>query len=269
MRQKYGISHRQHSQQVKGILFDLDGVFYVEQQLIPGGIACLDWLREQGIPYRFVTNNTTLSRTNLVAKLQGLGLPVAEQDIVSANYAGVLFLAQRNLKRCRLVLRPEAQLDYPPNCLEHPDAIVIGDIGNRWDYDLLNALMNQILEGAEIIALHKGRYHEGANGLILDNGAFVAALEHATGKQAIVVGKPTQTFFELASHSFGCKPEELVMVGDDLISDIKGAQQMGMHAVLVQTGKYRKALVDGSSIQPDGCISSIKELPKYLQSRMR
>ena len=71
MRQKYGISHRQHSQQMKGVLFDLDGVFYVEQQLIPGGIACLDWLREQGIPYRFVTNNTTLSRTNLVANLKG------------------------------------------------------------------------------------------------------------------------------------------------------------------------------------------------------
>jgi HAD superfamily hydrolase (TIGR01458 family) len=269
MQQKYGISHRQHSQQMKGVLFDLDGVFYVEQQLISGGIACLDWLREQGIPYRFVTNNTTLSRTNLVAKLQGLGLPVAEHEIISANYAGVLLLAQRNLKRCRLVLRPEAQLDYPPNCLEHPDAIVIGDIGNRWDYDLLNALMNQVLDGAEIIALHKGRYHEGASGLVLDSGAFVAALEHATGKQAIVVGKPTQTFFELASHSFDCKSDELVMVGDDLINDVKGAQQMGMYAIIVQTGKYRKALVDGSSIQPDGCISSIKELPKYLQNRIR
>jgi len=269
MRQKYGISHRQHSQQMKGVLFDLDGVFYIEQKLIPGGIACLDWLREQGIPYRFVTNNTTLSRTNLVAKLQGLGLPVAKQDIVSANYAGVLLLAQRNLKRCRLVLRPEAQLDYPPNCLEHPDAIVIGDIGNRWDYDLLNSLMNQVLEGAEIIALHKGRYHEGPSGLVLDNGAFVAALEHATGKQAIVVGKPTQTFFELASHSFGCKPKDLIMVGDDLINDIKGAQQMGMHAVLVQTGKYRKALVDESNIVPEGCISSIQELPNYLQNQIR
>ena len=100
---------------MKGILFDLDGVFYVEQQLIPGGVKCLDWLREQGIPYRFVTNNTTLSRTNLVAKLQGLGLPVAEQDIVSANYAGVLLLAKRDFKRCRLVLRREAQLDYPHN----------------------------------------------------------------------------------------------------------------------------------------------------------
>ena len=269
MRQKYGISHRQHSQQMKGVLFDLDGVFYVEQQLIPGGIACLDWLREQGIPYRFVTNNTTLSRKNLVAKLKGLGLSVAEHEIISANYAGVLLLAQRNLKRCRLVLRQEAQLDYPPNCLERPDAIVIGDIGNRWDYDLLNDLMNQVLDGAEIIALHKGRYHEGPSGLVLDSGAFVAALEHATGKQAFVVGKPTQTFFELASSSFGCKSDELVMVGDDLMNDIKGAQQMGMYAIIVQTGKYRKSLVDGSCIQPDGCISSIKELPKYLQNRIR
>ena len=254
---------------MKGILFDLDGVFYVEQQLIPGGIECLNWLREQRIPYRFVSNNTTLSRKNLVDKLQGLGLPVAEQDLVSANYAGVLLLAQRNLKRCRLVLRPEAQLDYPPNCLDHPDAIVIGDIGNRWDYDLLNTLMNQVLEGAEIIALHKGRYHEGPSGLVLDSGAFVAALEHATGKQATLVGKPTQTFFNLASHSFGCKPENLIMVGDDLINDIKGAQEMGMHAVLVQTGKYRKALSDESKIKPEGFISSIKELPNYLRNQIR
>ncbi|MBF13453.1 MAG: TIGR01458 family HAD-type hydrolase [Legionellales bacterium] len=253
---------------MKGILFDLDGVFYIEERLIPGGIACLNWLRKQNIPYRFVTNNTTLSRTNLVAKLQSLGLPVAEKDIVSANYAGVLLLAQLNLKRCRLVLRPEAQLDYPQNHLEYPDAIVIGDIGNRWDYDLLNTLMNQVLDGAEIIALHKGRYHEGSSGLVLDSGAFVAALEHATGKQAIVVGKPSQTFFELASHSFGCKPEDLIMVGDDLINDIKGAQQMGMHSVLVQTGKYRKTLIDSSNIVPEGSISSIKELPNYLQNRM-
>ena len=253
---------------MKGILFDLDGVFYIDKQLIPGGIACLNWLRKQNIPYRFVSNNTTLSRKKLVAKLQSLGLPVAEKDIVSANYAGVLLLAQLNLKRCRLVLRLEAQLDYPPNHLESPDAIVIGDIGNRWDYDLLNTLMNQVLDGAEIIALHKGRYHEGPSGLILDSGAFVAALEHATGKQAIVVGKPSQTFFELASDSFGCKPEDLIMVGDDLINDIKGAQQMGIHSVLVQTGKYRKTLIDSSNIVPDGSISSIKDLPNYLQNRM-
>lgn len=253
---------------MKGVLFDLDGVFYVEQQLIAGGIDCLQWLNEQQIPYRFVTNNTTMCRKDLTAKLRRLGLEVDEQEIISANYAGVLLLEQRGIKRCRLVLRPEAQQDYPTNCLHNPDAIFIGDIGNRWDYDLLNELMNQVLEGAEIIALHKGRYHQGASGLLLDSGAFVAALEHATGKQAIVVGKPNPTFFELASNTFGCTPDELLMVGDDLINDIGGAMQMGMHAVLVQTGKYRKGLVEASSIQPDGCIPSIKELPAYLQNNI-
>ena len=153
-----------------------------------------------------------------------MGLPVDEQEIISANYAGVLLLAQR-IKRCRLVLRPEAQLDYPNNCLEHPDAIVIGDIGNRWDYDLLNELMNQVLEGAEIIALHKGRYHQGTSGLLLDSGAFVAALEHATGKQAVVVGKPTQHSLNWLVNLLGVNQNELLMVGDDLINDIKGANK--------------------------------------------
>lgn len=253
---------------MKGVLFDLDGVFYVEQQLIAGGIDCLRWLNERQIPYRFVTNNTTMCRKDLTAKLRRLGLEVDEQEIISANYAGVLLLDQRGFKRCRLVLRPAAQQDYPTNCLQNPDAIVIGDIGNRWDYDLLNELMNQVLEGSEIIALHKGRYHQGASGLLLDSGAFVAALEHATGKQAVVVGKPNPTFFELASNTFGCNPDELLMVGDDLINDIGGAMQMGMHAVLVQTGKYRKGLVESSTIQPDGCIPSIKELPAYLQNNI-
>lgn len=253
---------------MKGVLFDLDGVFYVEQQLIAGGIDCLRWLNERQIPYRFVTNNTTMCRKDLTAKLRRLGLEVDEQEIMSANYAGVLLLDQRGFKRCRLVLRPAAQQDYPTNCLQNPDAIVIGDIGNRWDYDLLNELMNQVLEGAEIIALHKGRYHQGTSGLLLDSGAFVAALEHATGKQAVVVGKPNPTFFELASNTFGCNPDELLMVGDDLINDIGGAMQMGMHAVLVQTGKYRKGLVESSTIQPDGCIPSIKELPAYLQNNI-
>ena len=253
---------------MKGVLFDLDGVFYVEQQLIAGGIDCLRWLNERQIPYRFVTNNTTMCRKDLTAKLRRLGLEVDEQEIMSANYAGVLLLEQRGFKRCRLVLRPAAQQDYPTNCLQNPDAIVIGDIGNRWDYDLLNELMNQVLEGAEIIALHKGRYHQGTSGLLLDSGAFVAALEHATGKQAVVVGKPNPTFFELASNTFGCNPDELLMVGDDLINDIGGAMQLGMHAVLVQTGKYRKGLVESSTIQPDGCIPSIKELPAYLQNNI-
>lgn len=251
---------------IKGVLFDLDGVFYVGNQLVSGGNETLSWLRSQGIGYRFVTNNTTLSRSALVAKLQHLGLDISENELLSANFAGVLQLQKMGLNRCRLILAEAAQADYPPSIDEKPEAIVIGDIGNDWDYDLLNTLMNQILEGAELIALHKGRYFQTEKGLMLDSGAFVAALEHATGKKAHVVGKPNPAFFEMGSALLDASTNELVMVGDDLINDIEGAQNTGYHAVLVQTGKYRKAIVEQSEIIPDGIITSVAALPNYLSS---
>ena len=251
---------------IKGVLFDLDGVFYVGNQLISGGNETLSWLRKQGIKYQFITNNTTLSRSALVAKLKGLGLNIKEDELLSANYAGVLQLKKMGLHRCRLILSKAAQTDYPPTVIEKPEAIVIGDIGNSWDYDLLNELMNQILGGAELIALHKGRYFQTETGLQLDSGAFVAALEHATGKKAQVVGKPSQAFFEMGSSLLAAKPHELLMVGDDLINDIQGAQDAGYQAVLVQTGKYRETLVKQSDISPDGIITSVAELPNYLSA---
>ena len=123
---------------IKGVLFDLDGVFYVGDKLISGGNETLAWLRAQDIGYRFVTNNTTLSRSALVAKLQHLGLNISENELLSANYAGVLQLQKMGLTRCRLVLAEAAQADYPPAVEDDPEAIVVGDIGNDWDYDLLN-----------------------------------------------------------------------------------------------------------------------------------
>lgn len=251
-------------QKIQGILFDLDGVFYVGQELIPGGNKTLEWLQTRGVPYRFVTNNTTLSRSALSSKLQRLGLDVTENELLSANYAGVLQLRKLGLQRSRLVLRPEAKIDYPPTVEENPEAIVIGDIGNRWDYDLLNELMNQVLEGAQIVALHKGRYFQTEQGLQLDSGAFVVALEHATGQKAHVVGKPSAAFFTLATQELGCNSDSILMVGDDLINDIQGAQKMGYQALLVQTGKYRAELVKKSNVRPDGILASIRDLPAFL-----
>lgn len=249
---------------IKGVLLDLDGVFYVGKDLIPGGNKSLAWLRSKGIAYRFITNNTTLTRSALVKKLQGLGLEISEDELLSANYAGVLQLKKMGFKRCRLILAEKAQADYPVSVEDNPEAIVVGDIGDAWDYILLNELMNQMLDGAELIALHKGRYFQTDSGLQLDSGAFVAALEHATGTKAYVVGKPNPLFFEMASTLLDAQPNEILMVGDDLINDIEGAQRVGIHAVLTQTGKYRKTLEEQSSITPNGVISSIAELPDYL-----
>ena len=143
---------------IKAFLFDLDGVFYEDNQLLPGANTTLEWLQEKQIPYRFITNNTTLPRKKLTEKLNRLGLKVIEDQLISANYAGVLYLKKQQVKRCRLVLRKAAKADYKDFDISSnaPEAIVVGDIGESWDYPLLNGLMNQLLDGAQLVALHKG-----------------------------------------------------------------------------------------------------------------
>ena len=130
----------------------------------------------------------------------------------------------------------------------------------------MNDLMNLILDGAKLIALHKGTYFQSKKGLIIDSGAFVAGLEYSTQTNAIIVGKPEKPFFELATQNFKCKVNEIAMVGDDLINDIQGAKNMGYTSFLVKTGKFRSSIYKSSSIRPDHLIKSIGELPNYISS---
>lgn len=251
---------------IRAFLFDLDGVFYVDDQLLPGAKSTLKWLQEQQIPYRFITNNTTLSRKQLTQKLQRMGLKLIEEQLISANYAGVLYLKKQGFKTCRLLLSKMAQADYKDfdTDTQTPEAIVVGDIGETWDYPLLNGLMKQLLEGAVLVALHKGRYFQTKKGLTLDSGAFVAALEHAAETKALVVGKPEATFFELATQGLECQAHEIAMVGDDLINDIGGAQKIGYTSFLVKTGKFRAALYQKSKIRPNHLINNIESLREYI-----
>jgi len=253
---------------IKAFLFDLDGVFYINNTLLKGANETIEWFQKKKIPYRFLTNNTTLSRRNLAIKMNGIGLRIKENEIISANYAGVLLLKKLKFSNCRLILDNKAIEDYKDfNVKENdPEAIVIGDIGNLWNYDLMNNLMKQILNGSKLIALHKGRYYETNLGLTLDSGAFVVGLEHATQTKAIVVGKPESTFFEIATETFECQPEEIGMIGDDLNNDIEGGLKMGYNTFLVKTGKYRENIFKNSLIKPNYCIESIAILPKTLES---
>ena len=159
---------------IKAFLFDLDGVFYVEDQLLPGANDTLKWLQEMQIPYRFITNNTTLPRKQLTEKLNHLGLMVREDQLISANYAGVLYLKKQGFKSCRLALKEAAIADYGDfdTTTDAPEAIVVGDIGEIRDYPC-SMDDEPALEGAQLVALraisNRKRRH-------FDSGAFVAAL---------------------------------------------------------------------------------------------
>jgi len=143
---------------------------------------------------------------------------------------------------------------------------VVGDAGENFNYPRLNRAFRTLVNGAKLIAAAKNRYFKDADGeLSMDAGGFVTALEYAAGVEATVVGKPSPEFFHQALHSMGLKPEEVIMVGDDIESDIAGAQAAGLRAVMVRTGKFRPADLEGA-IFPDEVIDSVAELPQLLEA---
>jgi HAD superfamily hydrolase (TIGR01458 family) len=128
----------------------------------------------------------------------------------------------------------------------------------------MNRVFRQVLDGVELVALHRNRYWKSEGELILDVGAFVAAFEYATGRTATLVGKPSRAMFEAAARSMGLALSEVAMVGDDLQADIGGSQAIGIRGYMVRTGKFRADEVEASAITPDRVLASVAALPGLL-----
>ena len=143
-----------------------------------------------------------------------------------------------------------------------PDAVLVGDLGERWTYALMQEAFDYLMSGAGLIALSRDRYWLDAGRLALDAGPFVAGLEFAAGKSAVVAGKPSPAFYAaaLAQPGAGYSRRPSAMVGDDLWSDVQGAQRAGLQGWLVRTGKYREAVLRESGIRPDRILDSIAAL---------
>ncbi len=253
---------------IQGFLFDLDGVFYVGDELIPGGNETLNYLNSKNIPYRFVTNTTTNSRFEISKKLVDWGLPIEESQIFSAAYAGVSQLREWGNPSCFYFLKDDAKIEFDEFTEDsiNPDVIIMGDLGHEWTFDNLNRAFNYVMNGSRILALHKGKYFQVGEGLQIDSGAFVHAIEFASSKTADVVGKPNENFFKLAIRDMEINNmSQIAMIGDDLINDIEGAQKVGIKSGLVKTGKFRQEILNQSQVKPDFILSSISELPSLLE----
>ncbi len=251
---------------IRGLLLDLDGVFHVGDRLLPGATETLAFLRSRDIPFRIVTNTTTRSRESLVARMREIGLSLESGDVITAPFAAALHLRTLNRPRCRFIVAPDTRSEFA-EFVDHeadPDIIVLGDFEDQVSYPLLNSVFNQMMDGAELVALHKGRFWETNNGLKVDLGLFVAGLEYTTGKTATVIGKPSAAIFELALREMGLNANECAMIGDDICNDVAGAQQAGLRGILIRTGKYRANAKPPSETIPDSIIDSLHKLPELI-----
>lgn len=249
----------------QGLLFDLDGVLYVGKEVIPGAIETIAKLRRH-FTCRFITNTSTLSLESLQRKINSLGFDIAPEEIISAPQAALRYLEQQPNPTCRLLLAEDVKRDFAnlPQSDTAPHFIVFGDIGDAWSYALLNEVFDNLMNGARLIAVHKNRFWQTEHGLQLDIGAFIHGLEYASGSEAVIIGKPSPAFFQVALDDMGLNKEDVLMIGDDIDSDVGGAQEAGLKAVLVRTGKYRQAYAQASAIKPDYVIDSIADMPALL-----
>jgi len=248
---------------IKGILFDIDGVLYTGNTAIAGAIEAIEQIRTQGIICRFVTNTSTLSISALQAKMRNLGFNIGRDEIISAPQAAVNYLKTQDNPVCRLLLADNVKEDFSAFAQSDTKAnyIVVGDIGDAWNYQMLNEVFASLMRGAKLIAIHKNRFWQTERGLQMDIGAFVSALEYAGNTTAMIIGKPAADFFNIAIADMHLKASEVLMIGDDIDSDIGGAQAVDIKSVLVRTGKYREEYAAASAIKPDFLIDSVKDLP--------
>lgn len=243
-------------------LIDIEGTLITDGKPISGAVDFIGKLAETKIPFLLITNTTTQPPEQIFSSLLKLGFPIEESQILSPVSAAVSYLKTKNYRSCKLVISESLQSDFFEWSLksDHKDAVVIGDIGNAWTYDLMNDLFGYLKSGAELIALHKGRFWQQGGNLQLDIGAFVAGLEYATGKTATLLGKPSKTFFEIVLQKLNSEPKNTIMIGDDLLSDIGGAQSAGLKTILVKTGKFREVQLINSLVRPDFMVGSLGEI---------
>ena len=221
----------------KGILIDLAGVLHTGDTPIPRALAGLHRLRMADIPLRFLTNTTRSPRTSIVRKLAMMGFDIKEEEVLTAVHATRQYVQSRALHPHWLI-HPDVADETGPSATE-PDAVVLGDAGAGFTFEAMNTAFRLLMRGLPLIAMARNRYFQEADGLTIDMGAFVAALEYATGVQATVIGKPAPAFFAAALADLGIRADEALMIGDDLRDDVQGAQVAGIRAILVRTGKYR------------------------------
>jgi HAD superfamily hydrolase (TIGR01458 family) len=253
---------------IKGYLIDLDGVLYVGDHPIEGAQASIEYLMQKNYTFRVVSNSTRKCRKSIASWLSVMGFDIPEGYIFTPPLATIAHMKKTGKQHCYLLTTGDVDRDFEHVCAQDTstkkDYVIVGDAGGSITYDRLNTAFRHLMDGAELIALEKDRYWMAPDGLSLSAGPFVQALEFATGKTAMVMGKPSKAFFDLALRDMGLQPDQVAMIGDDITTDIGGAHHAGMRGILVRTGKFREDVLKSATVKPTHIIDSIAYLQDIL-----
>jgi HAD superfamily hydrolase (TIGR01458 family) len=251
---------------VKGLVIDLDGTLYDGEGAIPGAADAVARLRHGGIQICFATNTTRRPRAHLVSRLASMGIVVDPEELFTAPVAAARWLAGVGATKVSLLLPEPTFEEFEAFTIDDatPEYVVVGDLGREWTFDRLNLAFRALQRGAALVAIQKNQFWDPGEGPCLDAGPFVAALEYASGRDAVLVGKPNVAFFVTAAEYLGVPLDQIAVVGDSVANDVIGAQRAGCLGVAVRTGTFNEQHLEGLERPPDAILDSVADLPSWL-----
>lgn len=236
-----------------------------------------------GLKVAFVTNTSGAPSSAVVKQLNEFGIPTQPGQVVTALSATAQHVAERKLSPLLLV-SDAARSQFDRETSVHssdkksaaslavePNAVVLGLAPEQFSYDSLTRAFSVLEAGGKLVAANKSRYFRRSKGNMIGVGAFVAALEFASGQEAVVCGKPSPEFFRAGIAALGgsLSPESVVMIGDDVRDDVAGAMALGMKGILVRTGKYRDGDEFRFGVQPSACLGGLQEAASWILERSK
>ena len=254
---------------LKGMLTDIDGTLFFKGNPTPDAIATVSKIREKGLRLLFCTNTDSKSPQTVLKTLISYGFEVEYEEIYTPIIALKEFLYENLDKSSFFVTTKEVKKEFQEfpevHGSEIPDFVIICDFHDNWEVKRLNQAFKYVLNGAKLIGSQGNIYYLDRNGEpVLDTGTFVNMISNASNSAAEIFGKPAKQFFNQALKRIALKAEEVIVIGDDLYSDIKGALNSSLKAVLVKTGKGSSFDNSGGVITPNLTIENFSMILKYI-----
>ena len=230
---------------VRGILCDIDGTLYFRGKIIPDAIETVSYLQEKGYKVVFLTNTDSKTPKDILNILLNFGFSVKSDDIFTPIIAIKEYISQFPDKKSYFLMSERVKSEFQTFSQVTkdvlPDFVVISDFSDDWRIERLNIAFKYVLKGAKLIGSQGNRYFLDQDGNPkIDTGSLVRMVADAAHIKPIILGKPNSDYFKLALKKIGLKTNEVIIIGDDVESDIQGAKNAGIKGILVKTGKGQK-----------------------------
>jgi 4-nitrophenyl phosphatase len=258
--------------QTRCFLLDMDGTFYLGNQLLPGAMQFIQTLKDHGIDFLFLTNNSSRTKLEYAAKLKRFGLELPEDQFFTSGEATALYIAKDHPRaRIYLVGTPALEREFSQHGFElvdeNPDFAVLG-FDTTLTYAKLWKLCDFVKASVPYIATHPDINCPTETGYMPDIGSMIALIATSTGRSPdVIIGKPNAPIVTAVAEKLGLPVERLCMVGDRLYTDI-AMGKTGITTVLVFSGETSPKDLQGSDIQPDYALADLASLNELLLSEL-